>query len=220
MKPKPQNQEQHLMEENEVPFKDNTDICQQLMDRYAKSSAPQHRHLLATAAAMRSILFSESMPLTPPAYFAAAISAVDSALSGQNMDPIAVSAALTFLSIVVPLVPHRGIAPVKASEAVGVLAGLLEREEEKLGVASVRSGVKCVGTLLVGSCDLEDWDSVRLGFESLLKFSIDRRPKVREQVFCIMIRVICLACGDNSLSRNLASNTWVPQQAHANVICC
>ncbi|KAJ6747491.1 ARM REPEAT SUPERFAMILY PROTEIN [Salix koriyanagi] len=30
-----------------------------------------------------------------------------------------------------------------------------------------------------GFCDLEEWDSVKAGFESLIKFSIDKRPKVR-----------------------------------------
>lgn len=64
-----------------------------------------------------------------------------------------------------------------------VLARLLERarerekEKEGLAVATVRAGVKCLG-VLVGFCDLEDWDSVKLGFEKLMKFSVDRRPKV------------------------------------------
>lgn len=45
------------------PFNDGADIYQQLMDRYKKSSAPQHRHLLATTAAMRSIIATESLAL-------------------------------------------------------------------------------------------------------------------------------------------------------------
>ncbi|KAH0902057.1 hypothetical protein HID58_041560 [Brassica napus] len=164
-------------ETDEIPFKDgDSDICQQLMDRYAKSSASQHRHLVATAAAMRSILTSESLPPSPPAYFAAAISSLDS----STEDPMAVSALLTFLSIVVPLVPDGGISAAMAREAVGVLVKPIDGEgEKKLGVASLRAGVKCIGTLLVGFCDLDDWESIRIGFGSLLKFSIDKRPKVR-----------------------------------------
>ncbi|CAN6914194.1 unnamed protein product [Brassica oleracea] len=164
-------------ETDEISFKDgDSDICQQLMDRYAKSSASQHRHLVATAAAMRSILTSESLPPSPPAYFAAAISSLDS----STEDPMAVSALLTFLSIVVPLVPDGGISAAMAREAVGVLVKPIDGEgEKKLGVASLRAGVKCIGTLLVGFCDLDDWESIRIGFGSLLKFSIDKRPKVR-----------------------------------------
>lgn len=171
-----QEQEQNLEPQNqqEESFKDGSDICQQLMDRYAKSSAPQHRHLVATAAAMRSILTSESLPLTPSTYFAAAI---DSASDSQTLDPTAVAALLSFLSIVVPLVPLQGIAAPKASEAVGVLVGLVGKGREGLAVASVRAAVKCLGVLL-GFCDLEDWNSVKLGFETLLNFSVDRRPKV------------------------------------------
>lgn len=77
----------------------------------------------------------------------------------------------------VPLVPLQGISAQKASEAVGVLVGLVGKEREGLAVASVRAAVKCLGVLL-GFCDLEDWNSVKLGFETLLNFSVDRRPKV------------------------------------------
>ncbi|KAF3603319.1 hypothetical protein F2Q69_00033848 [Brassica cretica] len=92
---------------------------------------------------------------------------------------MAVSALLTFLSIVVPLVPDGGISATMAREAVGVLVKPIDGEGQKLGVASLRAGVKCIGTLLVGFCDLDDWESIRIGFGSLLKFSIDKRPKVR-----------------------------------------
>jgi ribosomal RNA-processing protein 12 len=170
-----QNQEPQ-QDQQEEPLKDGSDVCQQLMDRYAKSSAPQHRHLVATAAAMRSILASESLPLTPSAYFAAAIDSA-SFSDSQTLDATAVAALLSFLSIVVPLVPPQGIAAPKASEAVGVLVGLAGKEREGHAVASVRAAVKCLGVLL-GFCDLEDWDSVKLGFETLLNFSVDRRPKV------------------------------------------
>lgn len=160
-------------ENEKLEFKPNADICQQLMDRYTTSSAPQHRHLVATAAAMRSILTSESLPLIPSAYFAAAISNVESAM----LDSTEVSALLTFLSIVVAVVPPKGISESKASEATGVLVGLLEKEE-LLGVASLKCVVKCLGALLVGFCNLDDWESVKLGFETLLRFSVDKRPKV------------------------------------------
>ncbi|KAH9679245.1 hypothetical protein WN943_027408 [Citrus x changshan-huyou] len=161
-------------ENEKLQFKADTDICQQLMDRYATSAAPQHRHLVATAAAMRSILTSESLPLIASAYFAAAISSLESA----TLDSTEVSALLTFLSIAVALVPEQGIAESKASVAVELLVGVLERDGS-LGVATVKCVVKCLGVLLVSFCDLEDWGSVKLGFETLLKFSIDKRPKVR-----------------------------------------
>ncbi|KAI3415184.1 NUC173 domain-containing protein [Psidium guajava] len=162
----------------EEPLREGADICQQLMDRYAKSSAPQHRHLLATAAAMRAILDGESLPLTPSSYFGAAMSAVETTSSLQTLDSTEIVALMSFLTIVLPAVPPQGVAPAKAREAVEVLAEVLAREEEKLAVSSVRSAVKCLGILL-GFCDLEDWNSVKLGFKTLLKFSVDKRPKVR-----------------------------------------
>ncbi|XP_030526006.2 RRP12-like protein [Rhodamnia argentea] len=162
----------------EEPLRDGADICQQLMHRYAKSSAPQHRHLLATAAAMRAILDAESLPLTPFSYFGAAMSAVETTSSLETLDSTEIAALMSFLTIVLPAVPPQGVAPAKAREAVEVLAEVLAREEEKLAVSSVRSAVKCLGILL-GFCELGDWNSVKLGFKTLLKFSVDKRPKVR-----------------------------------------
>ncbi|XVF07210.1 hypothetical protein REPUB_Repub06bG0119000 [Reevesia pubescens] len=162
--------------EIETPLKDGADICQQLMDRYSKSSAPQHRHLLATAAAMRSILSAESLPLSPSAYFAAAISALDDD-SAATLDSTAICALLTFLSIVVLAVPKGGIACGKAKEAVEVVVRVVRKEG--FGVASLRSGVKCLGVLVIGFYDLGDWDSVGFSLETLLGFAIDKRPKVR-----------------------------------------
>ncbi|GJM91836.1 hypothetical protein PR202_ga08253 [Eleusine coracana subsp. coracana] len=43
------------------------DVCAALTARYGRSTAPQHRHLLASAAAIRSILLDDGLPLTPPA---------------------------------------------------------------------------------------------------------------------------------------------------------
>ncbi|XP_027365782.1 RRP12-like protein [Abrus precatorius] len=164
-----------MEEDHTEPFKDGSDLCQQLMDRYANSSAPQHRHLIATAAALRSNLAAESLPLTPPAYFAAAISALDAA---EALDPVALSALISFMVITLPLVPPGGIAAPKSREAAEIVVAVLAREGEGLGVSSVRALVKCLG-VLIGFCDLEDWDGIKLGFETLVKFSIDKRPKVR-----------------------------------------
>lgn len=178
-----------MEEEHAESFKDGSDLCQQLMDRYANSTAPQHRHLLATAAAMRSNLTAESLPLTPLAYFAAAISAIDAASASESLDLTALSALLSFMAIDLPLVQPGGIAPAKASEAVEVLVKVAEREGEGLSVSSVRAAVKCLG-VLVGFCDLEVWDTVKLGFEKLLKFSIDKRPKVYICFVLVFIRFL------------------------------
>ncbi|XP_019453105.1 PREDICTED: RRP12-like protein [Lupinus angustifolius] len=163
-----------MEEEHTESFNDASDLCHQLMDRYSNSSAPQHRHLLATAAALRSNLSSESLPLTPSAYFAAAISTIDS----EALDATALAALVSFMAIDLPLLKPGDIAATKSRKAVEVVVKLLAREGEGLGVSSVRAAVKCLG-VLIGFSDLEDWDSVELGFGTLLQFSIDKRPKVR-----------------------------------------
>ncbi|XP_072961421.1 uncharacterized protein [Typha angustifolia] len=151
------------------------DVCKALMDRYAKSSAPHHRHLCAVAAAMRSILQEESLPLTPPAYFAAAISA----LSSGPSDPGAAAALAAFLAILLPLVPASSLPPPKAKDAASVLAGFLENPPKGgLATGTARSVVKSLGFLAL-RVDLEDWGAVELPLETLLGYSVDRRPKVR-----------------------------------------
>ncbi|KAI3806558.1 hypothetical protein L1987_22467 [Smallanthus sonchifolius] len=159
-------------------FSGESDICQQLLDRYGKSAAPQHRHLCATAAATRSIIQSESLPLSPLSYFAATIDAL-SDTSKTTRDVDAVSALSSFLAIVLPLVPQKSIAASKAAEAAEIVVQMMENQCEGLPVSTVRALVKCLGVLLE-FCDLDDWESVKLGFQRLMKYSIDKRPKVRK----------------------------------------
>lgn len=161
-----------------ISFTGESDVCQELLDRYGKSAAPQHRHLCATAAATRSIIQSESLPLIPLSYFAATIDAL-SDTSRTTHDADAVSALSSFLAIVLPLVPEKSIATSKAAEAVEIVVELMESPCEGLPVSSVRALVKCLGVLLE-FCNLDDWESVKLGFQKLLKYSIDKRPKVRK----------------------------------------
>lgn len=76
------------------------------------------------------------------------------------------------------MVPEKSIAPEKAADAVAVLVELVD-QNVAVSAPSVRAVVKCIG-VLVGFCDLKDWESVKLGFQTLIKFSIDKRPKVRK----------------------------------------
>ena len=65
-----------------------------------------------------------------------------------------------------PLVPPHSISSPKAGQALAMLlVELLEREAERLTTTGVKAVVKCLGAL-VGFCDLEDWDSLKLGLET------------------------------------------------------
>lgn len=169
-------EEEQQVKVSESNFTDDSDLCQQLMDRYGKSSAPQHRHLCASAAAIRSILQDEKLGLTPQSYFAATISSIDNA--SETLESNAIAALSSFLSILLPLVPSNSIPPPKAVEAISVLVKLLKRPSNAVSASTLRCLVKCLG-VLAGFCDLEDWNSVKLLVETLLDFSIDKRPKVR-----------------------------------------
>ncbi|KAK1384617.1 NUC173 domain-containing protein [Heracleum sosnowskyi] len=174
------NNSESTMEDDSEPqqlLTPDSDICQQLLTRYSKSSAAQHRHLCATAAATRSIILSESLPLSPLSYFAATIHAISD--TSKKLDAYAIAALSSFLSLVLPLVPAKAIGKDTARDAVEVLVELVGKPSVGGSAPSVRAVVRSVGILL-GFCDLEEWKEVILGFEMLVKFSIDRRPKVRK----------------------------------------
>ncbi|KAK8942880.1 hypothetical protein KSP39_PZI008968 [Platanthera zijinensis] len=151
------------------------DVCRALMDRYAQSSAKQHRHLCATAAAMKSILSEEGLPLTPPAYFAAAITALRDAVHADREGAAALS---SFLAIVLPLVPPDSLPKAKAKDAAFVIASFLRDPSCRLSTGSLRSMVKSLGLASL-RMDLDDWLAVHLPLETLLLFAVDKRPKVR-----------------------------------------
>ncbi|CAN1256267.1 RRP12-like protein [Linum perenne] len=181
MKPQPKRQRTEANpadpEEHEPDnrFNDETDLCKQLMSRYSTSTAPQHQHLLATAAAFQSILSSESRPLTPTSYF---LAAMDNLSDSEALDSTAVTALSSFVSIVTPLIPEKGVASDKATESVAVLVGAV-LGRDGLGVSTLSGVVKCLGVLIAKFCDLKNWKSVKLGFGSLLELSVDKRPKLR-----------------------------------------
>ncbi|PIA48369.1 hypothetical protein AQUCO_01400761v1 [Aquilegia coerulea] len=170
-------------EEDVLPeISSKSDICETLMERYSKSSATQHQHLCASACAMKSILQEEKLPLTPLTYFFATISAINDAIDSLDSDSIAPLSS--FLIILNPLLPSQSLSKHKAVDAVNVLVLLLKEGEGGKGkglvvsTATLRCVVQCLGSLIL-LCDLEDWGKIKVPFKTILRFSIDKRPKVR-----------------------------------------
>ncbi|KAI3917093.1 hypothetical protein MKX01_003542 [Papaver californicum] len=175
----------------------SSDLCEELMKRYGKSGAIQHRHLCASASSMRVVLKEEGLPLTPLSYFAATISAIDdtvasfSSSSSSNTknyssptDSKATSSLTSFLSILLPLIPSQALPSSKAKDAVTVLVLLLKIPKVAQSPATIRSLIKSLG-FLIKLCDSGDWEFAKSVFEMILELSIDKRPKVRKcaQVF-------------------------------------
>ncbi|CAN4089903.1 unnamed protein product [Withania somnifera] len=148
---------------NNNVFNNNSNICQQLLQRYSKSSAPQHHHLCAIAAATRSIIQSESLPITPYSYFAATVSTI---------------------SILKIFLTH------KAYLLYLHFCLLFFLYESGLGTCTVRDFVKCSG-ILVGF----------FGFEMLVKFSIDKRPKLVRRCSYDCILTVFKTFGSSSVAK-------------------
>ncbi|KAF0893655.1 hypothetical protein E2562_028062 [Oryza meyeriana var. granulata] len=155
------------------------DVCAALTARYGRSTAPQHRHLLASAAAIRSILVDDGLPVTPESYLPAAISALRAA---GPADPAAASALASLLAILLPHIPSSpsSLPPASASESASALAVFLSSPgASKLSTGTVRSVVKSLGHLVLHVDAAADWGAVVSPLEALLAASIDQRAKVR-----------------------------------------
>nr|CAB3479479.1 unnamed protein product [Digitaria exilis] len=156
------------------------DACAALTARYGRSAAPQHRHLLASAAAIRSILLDDGLPLTPASYLPAAVTALCAA---GPADPAAASALASLLVILLPHIPTSpsSLPPDAASESASALAAFLSSPDaSKLPTGTVRSVVKSLGHLTLHLDAAANWDAVAASLEALLAASVDQRAKVRK----------------------------------------
>lgn len=73
---------------------------------------------------------------------------------------------------------------------VGLLGKNPLESESGLGTSAVRAFVECLG-ILIWFCDKEDWNSVKMGFELLVKFAMGKRPKVVSLILSACI-YLCL----------------------------
>ncbi|KAI3906955.1 hypothetical protein MKW92_008382 [Papaver armeniacum] len=172
-------------------LENNSDLCEELIRRYGKSGAKRHKHLCASASAMRKVLEKEGLRPTPLSYFAATMSAIQdrinffSSSSSSNTRKYlrkyfsSPTALTSFLSFLLPFIPSQSLPSAKANDAVSVLVSLLKNPEVAQSPATIRSVIKSLG-FLIKLCDLEHWKFAQSVFEVILEFSIDKRRKVRK----------------------------------------
>ncbi|CAH1446955.1 unnamed protein product [Lactuca virosa] len=166
------------MEESATSLTGESDILEYLADRYKKSRSPHHRQLYAAAAYTRCMIKSKSLPVTPLNYFVNIIDALyDSScshtFSNATFNADAMSGMSSFLAFVLTLVPEKSISMSKAAEAVEIVVKCLQVSIVSLRVLRL---VECLRVLLE-FCDLGDWDTVKLGFQILIKYSIDNKDQ-------------------------------------------
>lgn len=100
-------------------------------------------------------------------------------LRSTGGDPSATSAIASFLSILLPLIQDGDLSTTKAKDTISILAGFLN-DNKALPTGTVRSIVRVLG-LLVLFAEKEDWEALVLPLDTLLAFSVDKRPKVLNQ---------------------------------------
>lgn len=105
-------------------------------------------------------------------------------LCSTGGDPSAASAIASFLSILLPLIQVGELSTAKAKDTISILAEFL-KENNALPTGTVRSIVRVLG-LLVLSAEL-DWEALELPLDTLLAFSVDKRPKVLNQALSTLL---------------------------------
>lgn len=133
--------------------------------------------------------------------------------SSKSLDSTALAALTSFLSIIIPLISRGEIKQEKAEDAVRVLVGVVEDSGSNLGTSSVRAVVKSLGILVTDFCNLIDWKSVKLGFEWLLKYCIDKRPKVRKCAQDCLLAVF-KSLGSSAVSKKASKLIYLLVKEH------
>ncbi|KAL3700630.1 hypothetical protein R1sor_018652 [Riccia sorocarpa] len=152
------------------------DPCGEILRHFRRSQAPEHRHLCAIAMAISEILKEQSLPASPTACFAAAMSSLERQINTTPRDLAVTTAIVTFLSRVIDRVPP----PVLRSKSEKTLQLLLQVLNADSSVAgTVKPTLNCVRTVVTAS-DLSSWLPLAKPFSIALKYCVDQKPKVRK----------------------------------------
>ncbi|XP_058079848.1 uncharacterized protein LOC131228033 isoform X2 [Magnolia sinica] len=172
-----------LQMEDEIPtvyplLHESQDICAHFLSLYKASPREDHQHLCAVVGAISQELQDHSLPLTPTSYFAATISSLDR-ISDQSSssDPI-ITALLTLLSSILPLI-STAVLRVRGDSVLDAVRRFLGFGPEAVPAGTAKAGLKCVSHLMI-SGEKGGWESVGSAYRLLLEFVTDPRPKVRK----------------------------------------
>ncbi|CAH1446968.1 unnamed protein product [Lactuca virosa] len=154
------------------------DICDQVLGRYGKSVAPQHVKLCKIATRTRKSLRSGYRLTTPQSYLENIIHALS---TNYDAGADSVSAMCLFLEFVLPRVPKEFITKSEATKAMEIVVKALQATSDS-------TLVECL-TWLLKLCDLDNWESIKLGVEALIYYSTHTRLEVRKSAQICAVKV-------------------------------
>lgn len=151
------------------------DIGYALLLRYQHSPREEHQHLCAVVGAMSQELREQNLPLTPVAYFGAALASLIRLSSPPSVADPVVPALLAVLSAALPRVPPAVL------RQKGALA--LEAVEKALRLDSMppggmKAGLSCFPRL-VAAGDKGSWSNFAGSYAMVLGCVTDNRPEVK-----------------------------------------
>lgn len=174
---------------------EDEDMCVALTSRFRNSQAPEHKHLCAVVQAMAEVLQEQALDPSPTAYFAATMSCLDRQAASASRSEAVTTALCTFLAMVLKKTP-ASVVRSKGAAALKLLVGLLATDAES--ASTLKAALSCV-ELLIRAVDTSNFLTVAPAFNSLLRFCLDQRPKVRKRAQLCMTEVLSSLQGKPAL---------------------
>lgn len=151
------------------------DIGGALLLRYQQSPRDEHKHLCAVVGAMAQELRDQNLPLTPVAYFCAALASLIRLSSPPSVPDPVVPALLAVLSAALSKVPPAVLRQ-KGGLALETVEKALRLESMPLG--GMKAGLSCI-PLLFAAGDQSSWSNLAGSYGMVLSCVTDNRPEVK-----------------------------------------
>eukprot|EP00252_Welwitschia_mirabilis_P010186 TRINITY_DN23354_c0_g1_i1.p1 TRINITY_DN23354_c0_g1~~TRINITY_DN23354_c0_g1_i1.p1 ORF type:complete len:1288 (-),score=292.56 TRINITY_DN23354_c0_g1_i1:436-4299(-) len=156
---------------------DNTqNIHDFIFSRYKNSKSPEHTHLCAAVDGISQLLKGQNLPENPTSYFAAIMNSLEK-IDTSSEDQMIIATLSTLLSLILHKVP-RAVLKAKWDPSIKTLVHVVEKNGESQG--TVKAGLKNIAFLLCLG-HKNDWESISPAFGVVLRYIVDRRPKVRKR---------------------------------------
>ncbi|KAG0609787.1 hypothetical protein M758_7G013900 [Ceratodon purpureus] len=176
---------------------EDDDMCGAIMARFGNSLAPEHKQLCATVQIMAEVLQDQKLEPTPKHYFGAALGCLMKlqGAGGAPRSEAVTTSFCTFLAMVLNKIPANTLRA-KGDEALKIFVGLVATDSENAN--TVKAALSCVEILIRG-VDKSNWLTVAPAFNCLLRFCLDKRPKVRKRAQLCMTEVLSSLQGTHAL---------------------
>lgn len=164
-------------------------LVEELLARHQNKQQPESIALTSVITAVRDVVKSQGLKVSPVALFAATAASLATAESRADMQTTA--ALCTLLAMVLERLPAAFLCAQFAS-TTSMLCATIQQHKDEASV--MKPALACLSTVLA-AMDANDWPTASLPFSVLLSFSLSPRPKVRKRAHDGLLQVLASVQG-------------------------